>query len=56
MTPEQKSVLEARFASGADWSVDAINGLAMKMNLPAQKIYKWSWDRRKKAIADEAQL
>ena len=49
MTKEQCEILEAEFQRNPNWTGAQIKEIAQRMQLKRVKIYKWSWDRKKKA-------
>ena len=49
MTKEQCEILEAEFQRNPNWTGAQVKEIAQRMQLKRVKIYKWSWDRKKKA-------
>ena len=41
-------MLEQEHQRDANWDKDRIKFFAKKLNLAHSKVYKWTWDRRKK--------
>jgi len=57
LTKEQLYTLENAFQMARDWSIKDMKQMANKLGLKRTKVYKWHWDRTKKAMADaEASL
>ena len=44
----QKARLELSYQRNADWSNSEIEELAALVGVPFTKVYKWSWERKKK--------
>lgn len=55
LTREHIALLEAEFRRDSIFSSSRITALATRLQLGRTKIYKWSWDRRKKHIAEQQQ-
>ena len=53
LTREQIALLETEYVRDSNFSSSRITALATRLQLGRTKIYKWSWDRRKKEIADQ---
>ena len=45
---EQINVLENEHVTNNNWTTARITALSKRLNLSRTKIYKWSWDRRKR--------
>ena len=41
-------VLEQEYQQDANWDTEKIAEIAERLGLNRTKVYKWSWDRRKK--------
>jgi hypothetical protein len=41
-------VLEVEYSKNPNWSTVDITALAKRLDLGRTKVYKWSWDRKKK--------
>ena len=48
LNQEQIRVLEHEHVTYNNWTTDRITALSKRLNLSRTKIYKWSWDRRKR--------
>ena len=48
MTKEQSQILESEFMRDHNWSTAKIKAIAERIQLGRVKVYKWSWDRKKK--------
>ena len=44
-------MLEGEYQRNSNWNTEQISRLAKRLSLPRTKVYKWSWDRRKKEFA-----
>lgn len=49
----QAHLLELEFRANNNWSKKDINVLAKKLHLSVAKLYKWNWDRKKKAESQD---
>ena len=54
MTKEQIQILENEFQRDHNWSTAKIKEIAVRVQLGRVKVYKWSWDRKKKENAQPA--
>ena len=43
-------MLESEHQRDANWDTERIKLFADKLNLAHSKVYKWTWDRRKKEL------
>ena len=52
LTKNELTFLEQEYqrTQGQDWDKAYITMLAKKISLPYYKVYKWNWDRKKKAL------
>lgn len=46
----QIDVLEQKYLRGSQWSTAEMKELAEKLGISRTKVYKWSWDRKRKEI------
>ena len=49
MTEEQEGILEAEFDKNANWNHELYQKLESRLKTTKKRIYKWNWDRKKKA-------
>ena len=50
LTQEQIDVLESEYLKDPVWETKQITKLARRLKLNRTKVYKWHWDRKKKAF------
>ena len=50
------SFLQKKFDINQEWDKAYINQLALEINLPYYKIYKWNWDMKKKSAKKQTKL
>ena len=51
MRSEQIAMLEVEYQRNPNWHSSFITSLAQRLHLNRTKVYKWSWDRKKKEEA-----
>ena len=62
MTPKrrftfrEKSFLEHAFEADANWSDDRMHALASRLGVKKLKVYKWLFDRKKRAAREQELL
>lgn len=49
LSDHQAHLLELEFKANSNWTKKDIVALAKKLHLSIAKLYKWNWDRKKKA-------
>ena len=49
-------MLEVEYQRNPNWHSSFITSLAQRLQLNRTKVYKWSWDRKKKEEAQNTQL
>ena len=52
---EQIAMLEVEYQRNPNWHSSFITSLAQRLQLNRTKVYKWSWDRKKKEEAQTTQ-
>ena len=53
-TKEQQDYLEAEFQKDQKWSTPFITWIASHLNLNRNKVYMWSFNRRRKELKENA--
>ena len=48
MTAEQTAAMEAEWQRDLTWTSSRISSIAKRLGLGRTKVYKWTWDRKKK--------
>ena len=48
MTAEQTAAMEAEWQRDLTWTSTRISSIAKSLGLGRTKVYKWTWDRKKK--------
>ena len=52
MTAEQTVAMEAEWQRDLAWTSSRISSIAKRLGLGRTKVYKWTWDRKKKESAN----
>lgn len=55
-TFREKSFLEHAFEADANWSDDRMHALASRLGVKKLKVYKWLFDRKKRAAREQELL
>ena len=50
------ALLEHEYQRNSNWSTARITQIAKRLKLNRTKIYKWSWDRKKKEAEEQANM
>ena len=48
MTAEQTAAMEVEWQRNLAWTSSRISSIAKRLGLGRTKVYKWTWDRKKK--------
>ena len=48
LTRHEHNILEQAWEDNANWSKNTVNELTKRLGISRTKLYKWTWDRRKK--------
>ena len=54
MTQEQTAAMEVEWQRDLAWTSSRISAIAKRLGLGRTKVYKWTWDRKKKENCEGA--